>query len=99
MDSEYANDEMLRLDCDPAYFGSWPRELARAYRKGAAVIRAARDEADLRAMNFLCFDRLQGARAHQRSIKLSDRWRLIFEVSGQPPTSVVRLVGIEDSRE
>jgi proteic killer suppression protein len=44
----------------------------------------------------LRFEKLQGDRAHQHSIRLNDQWRLIIEFDGTSPNKKIVIVGIED---
>ena len=60
------------------------------------VIRAAPDERDFYAMKSLHFEKLEGDRSHQRSLRLTKKWRLIVELEGSAPNKVVRVKGIED---
>jgi proteic killer suppression protein len=60
------------------------------------VIRAAPDERDFYALKGLRFEKLEGARSHQRSMRLTIRWRLILEPHSEAPNKVVRIIGIED---
>jgi len=59
-------------------------------------IRAAADERDFYAMKSLHFEKLKGARDHQRSVRLNDQWRLVFEFEGKGQTKVVVVKEIED---
>jgi proteic killer suppression protein len=47
-------------------------------------------------MKGLHFEKLQGARAHQRSVRLNKQWRLILELVDTKPEKTVRVIGIED---
>jgi len=42
------------------------------------------------------FEKLQGSRRHQRSMRINDRWRLIIEIVGEAPNKKVLIIGIED---
>jgi len=59
-------------------------------------IRAAADERDFYAMKSLHFEKLKGARDHQRSVRLNDQWRLVLEFEGKGQTKVVVVKEIED---
>ena len=41
-------------------------------------------------------EKLEGARSHQRSMRVTKQWRLIVELHGEAPNKVVRVIGIED---
>jgi toxin HigB-1 len=60
------------------------------------VLDAAPDERTLRNWKSLHYEKLKGDREGQRSIRLNDRWRLVFELDSttSPPTIVV--LDVED---
>ena len=60
------------------------------------VIRTAPDERDLYRLKGLHFEKLEGRRAHQRSIRLNKQWRLVIDLVGHAPNKIVRIVCIED---
>ena|ERR1700690_2579450 len=97
MDVSYADETLCRLETDRQFTGGFSVDLVRLFRKRLWFIRQATDERDLYAMKSLHFEKLQGARSHQRSIRLNKQWRLIFELVGAGPTEkTVRVIGIED---
>ena len=90
------DDDLDRLETDPAFTGGRPPAVVKAFRKVMQFIRAAADERDFYAMKSLRFEKLKGARDHQRSVRLNDQWRLVFEFEGKGQTKVVVVEGIED---
>jgi proteic killer suppression protein len=60
------------------------------------AIRAASDDRDFYALKGLHFEKLEGARSHQRSMRVTKKWRLIVELRGEAPNKIVRILGIED---
>lgn len=97
MEVRFADDRLRRLESDPTFrareFGD---DVVRSYRKKLQFIRAAADERDLYQMKSLHFEKLQGDRAHQRSIRLNKQWRLILELEADAGGKVVVVVKIED---
>ena len=71
-------------------------ELVRAYRKKLWLLRAALDERDLYALKSNHFEKLQGDRSHQRSLRLNAQFRLIVELRKSSPKNVVVVIGVED---
>ena len=67
-----------------------------AFRKRMQLIRAANDERDFYAMRSLRFEKLQGNRSHQHSMRLNDQFRLIVEYEGFGRDKTIVIVGIED---
>lgn len=57
---------------------------------------AAADERDLYAMKSLHYEKLKGKRAHQRSIKLNDQWRLVMRTESGDDGRVIILIEIID---
>ena len=96
MQVEHARKDLERLEADPAFHAGFARDVVVAYRKRMQLIRAAQDERDFYALKSLRFEKLKGARAHQRSMRLNDQWRLIIEIKQASPKNIIRIVAIED---
>ncbi len=96
MEVEFATDDLKRLVNDPLADGGFAQAIVKAYRRRIQFIKAARDERDFYAMKSLHFEKLKGARSHQRSMRLNDQWRLILEIVSSSPKNKVRVIGIED---
>ena len=60
------------------------------------MIRDAPDERVFYAMKSLHYERLSGNRAHQHSMRLNRRYRLILEFDRSSDDKVVVIVSIED---
>lgn len=96
MEARFRDDGLDRLETDPRYTGGYPASIVTVFRKRMQTIRSAPDERVFYAMKSLHFEKLQGARAHQYSMRLNDQWRLIVEFEGKAPNKVVIVVSIED---
>jgi proteic killer suppression protein len=96
MEVEFADDDLDRLETDGAFTAGLAREIVRGFRKAMQIIRAAPDERDLYRLRGLNFEKLEGARSHQRSMRLNKQWRLIIELRGAGADKTVVVVGIED---
>ena len=92
----FSEDQYERLERDAGFTDGRPAAVVKAYRKRMNFIRQAIDERDIRAMRSSHFEKLQGARSHQHSIRLNDQWRLILEFEGEAPSKTVVIVSIED---
>ncbi len=92
----FGTNELERLWTEPDAPSAFPVEIAKAYRKRIQIIQAAVDERDLYAIKSNHFEKLQGDRAHQRSLRLNDRWRVVLEIREGNPGKVVHIVSIED---
>jgi toxin HigB-1 len=96
MEVEITDDDLRRLELERDFDAGFPPEAVRGFRKVMQVIRAAADERDLYALKSLRFEKLQGKRAHQRSLRLNKQWRLIVEIVPATPKNTVAIIGIED---
>lgn len=96
MEVEFADQALDRAEVDPSYDAGMAPGVAKAFRKRMQGIRAAPDERDFYAMKSWHFEKLQGARQHQHSMRLNERYRLILELVGQAPSKRVRIVAVED---
>ena len=97
MEAIFDDDVLDRLETDPKFTAGRPPPIVKAYRKRMQQIRAALDERDFYNLRSLCFEKLEGKRKHQRSMRLNDQYRLILELlKGNPQGTVVKIVGIED---
>jgi len=90
--------KLERMESDPVYDAGYGRRVVRGSRKVMGWIRDADDERDLYALKSLQFEKLKGGRAHQRSMRLNDQYRLILQLESLPslPGSTVVIVSIED---
>jgi proteic killer suppression protein len=96
MDVLFRDDAYSRLESDPTFTGGHSAAIVKAYRNRMNFIRQAPDERDLYAWKSLRFEKLQGNRNHQHSLRLNDQWRLIIEFDGVAPNKKIVIVGIED---
>jgi proteic killer suppression protein len=93
---DFEDDRLDRLEIDSDYDAGFERAVVRGYRKLMQVIRSAPDERDFYALKSLHFEKLEGARSHERSMRINKRWRLIVELKGTPPDKRVLVKVIED---
>ena len=93
---KHKNAQLERMERERDCTGGWAHEIVRAFRKQMQSIRAAIDERDIRAIPGDHFEKLSGARSHQRSIRLNKQWRLIIEFTQSEDEPVANIVAIED---
>jgi toxin HigB-1 len=96
MEVEFGDDDLEKLERDPAYTSGRAQAIVRAFRKRMQFIRAALDERDFFAMRSIRFEKLKGNRSHQYSMRLNDQWRLILEIKPGSPKNIIVVVAIED---
>lgn len=97
MEVAFDDDNLDRLETDPRFTEGRPPAIVKAYRKRMQTIRAALDERDFYSLRSLRFEKLEGKRKHQHSMRLNDQYRLILELLKENPQgTVVKVVSIED---
>lgn len=97
MEILFGDYDLDQLEIDPDYSAGWPQPIVKAYRKRMQMIRAAPDERDFYKWKSLRFEKLEGKRKHQHSMRLNDRYRLVLELlKDNPRGTIARIVGIED---
>jgi toxin HigB-1 len=96
METEFSDEDLDRLETEAEFTAGYAKEIVKAYRKRMQAIRAAIDERDLRAVKGNHFEKLKGDRAHQYSMRLNDKWRLIVEIKSGSPKNTIVVVAIED---
>lgn len=96
MDFDFVDKKLRRLYTDPRYAGDFSPAIVNSFRRKMNIISNATDERDLRAMKRLHFEKLDGDRLGQHSIKLNDQWRLILRIRGEAPEKTIDVVEITD---
>ena len=96
MDVTFADDDLQRLEVDPNFTAGCSQAIVKAYRKRMQVMRAAPDERVFYQLKSLHFEKLEGKRAHQHSMRLNDQYRLIVELESGTSEKSVRIIAIED---
>ena len=96
MEVDFADENLDRLETDIQFSAGFDASAIKGFRKVMQLIRAATDERDFYAMKSLHFEKLEGNRSHERSMRVTKKWRLIVELIGEAPNKVVKIKGIED---
>jgi toxin HigB-1 len=96
MEVDFDDERLDRLETDRSFDAGFGREIVKGFRKLMQVIRNAPDERDFYALKSLHFEKLEGDRAHERSMKINKQWRLILELKGNAPNKRVLVKAIED---
>ena len=97
MEIIFAAEDLGRLEVDGSFTAELDQALVKAYRNKINIIRQAVDERLFYAIKSLHFERLEGKRKHQHSIRLNNKYRLIVElVERKPKNKAVRIVEIPD---
>ena len=80
MKVRYADEQTALVETDQARKLRLPVVVVRAARRKIRILRQCMDERDIRAMPSFHYEKLEGKRDRQRSIRLNDQWRLILHV-------------------
>ena len=96
MEVEFDDDGLDDLETNPKAGAEHAQAVVRGFRKAMQAIRAAVDERDLYQLKGLRFEKLQGKRQHQHSLRLNGKWRLIVEVRGRGSNKKIGVVEIAD---
>lgn len=96
MEIDFKDHVYDRLETDATFTAGFSRPIVTAYRKRLQLIRGAEDERAFYAMKSLHFEKLQGDRAGQYSMRLNDQWRLILELKKQSDGKSVLIISIAD---
>lgn len=96
MEVRFDDDQLADLFSNPEATSGVSQAVDKAFRKRIQFILLAKDERDFYAMRGLRFEKLKGARKHQRSMRLNDQWRLIIEFESEGKGKKVVIIGIED---
>ena len=92
---DFEDDDLQRLYEDAGFkLAELAPQVIRAYRKLLGLVVRAKDERDLRAMRSLHFEKLQGPRADQYSVRLHGGSRLVFRLEDRAEGRTVVVVEI-----
>ena len=94
----FADDELDKLETEIEYVAkNVPQGITKICRKRMQYIRSAEDERDFYKMKSLRFEKLDGKRKHQHSMRFNDQYRLIVElIEENSRGKTIKIVGIED---
>lgn len=92
----FANAELALIETDQAGETRLGVAVIKSTRRKLTVLRAAIDDRSLRNWKSLHYGKLRGDRDGQRSIRLNDQYRLIFELDEETEPQTVTILEIED---
>lgn len=95
MEVYFEDDSYDRLYVDRGYSAGFSPQIVSLYRRRVQILRAARDENDLAAMQCLNVVRTGANPGHRLSIRLDDQHRLLVELRSKSDQTAVWVLGIE----
>ncbi len=96
MEVRFADKRLALVETDKAAKTKLPAAVIISARRKLQFIREAADERDLRAWRSLHYEKLSGDREGQRSIRLNEKWRLVFQIDNDSVPPEIVVIGIED---
>ena len=96
MEIGYADAALALIETNKAGATKLPIAVIRSARKKLDMLRAATDDRTLRNWKGLHYEKLKGDRDGQRSIRLNDKYRLVFALDNDADPKKVTILAIED---
>ncbi|MBI1953318.1 MAG: type II toxin-antitoxin system RelE/ParE family toxin [Candidatus Omnitrophica bacterium] len=97
MDVEFKDKRLGLIETeDRASETGLPVAVIKSCRKKLVFLRSAADERDIRNWKSLCYEKLKGDREGQRSIRLNDQWRLVFDLDNSRTPPKLIILSVED---
>ena len=92
----FADDGLALIETDEAGATRLPVGVIKSARRKLTLLRAAIDDRSLRNWKSLHYEKLKGDRESQRSIRLNDQYRMVFELDEETEPQTVTILKIED---
>lgn len=92
----FADEELALIETDRAGETRLGVAIIKSARRKLTVLRAAVDDRSLRNWKSLHYKKLEGDREGQRSIRLNDQYRMVFELDEETEPQTVTILQIED---
>lgn len=92
----YADDDLALIETDKAGATRLPVAVIKSARRKLTILKAAIDDRSLRNWKSLHYEKLKGDRDGQRSIRLNDQYRMVFELDEETKPQTVTILAIED---
>jgi proteic killer suppression protein len=92
----FADAELALIETDQAGCTRLPVGIIKSARRKLTLLRAAIDDHSLRNWKSLHYENLRGDRESQRSIRLNEQYRMVFELDEETEPQTVTILSIED---
>lgn len=94
---EYADERLARICTPEAHKLGLPISVIRAAQRKLILLEQAPDERTLRNWKSLNYKKLSGEREDQRSIRVNDQYRIVFELLENERPPAIRILEIDDT--
>ncbi|MGN6818250.1 MAG: type II toxin-antitoxin system RelE/ParE family toxin [Sphingomonas sp.] len=92
----FADDDLALIETDDLGATRLPVAAIKSARRKLTLLRAAIDDRSLRNWKSLHYEKQKGDRESQRSIRLNDQYRMVFELDEETEPQTVTILKIED---
>ena len=92
----FSDKRLALIETDRAAETKLPIAVINSFRQKLVVIRAAPDERTLRNWKSLHYEKLQGNREGQRSIRINKQWRMVFTLDSDCDPPKLTVLAVED---
>lgn len=96
MDVYFSDPKLAAIETVEAAKTKLPIAVIKSVRRKLTVIRAAPDERTLRGWKSLHFEKLQGEMDGYRSIRVNDKYRMVFTIDTSTEPNAVTIISVED---
>lgn len=96
MEIEFVDPRLALVETNEAGRTGLPVAVIKAARRKLTLLRAATDDRALRNWKSLHYERLKGDRDGQRSIRVNDKYRIVFTLDNDVTPKKARIISIED---
>ncbi|SRR5216683_5855936 len=96
MKIEFRDRRLALIQTERAAETGLPITVIKSCREKLVVLAAAPDERTLRNWRSLRYEKLKGDREGERSIRLNDQWRLVFELNHAETPATIVAIAVED---
>lgn len=96
MEIEFADSTLASIETADAGSTGLPVPVIKAARRKLVVLRAATDDRVLRNWKSLHYEKLKGTRSGQRSIRVNEKYRIVFTLDSDTDPQKATILAIED---
>jgi len=99
MDIEFADAKLALIETDDAAQTKLPIAVIKSARRKLTLLRAAPDDRTLRNWKGFHYEKLKGDRKGQRSIRINNKYRIVFILDSEADPQKAMVLSIEDYHE